>query len=297
MPSRGNNGYIGGVESRSTGESADAVFNSRDHAFCVGSGELATIDSFEYSDPYVKPTDGGGSGATATVSLKNGSVTSVVMTNLGTGYTSDPTVSFSGGGGSGAEGYVTRSQTNQNITAVNNYYQVYDVQILYGGVGYTSAPTITFSAPAAGGTTATVTSTTITGGVLTGITFGTTGTRYTGHPTITISTSGNTKPAQVIAKIRNGSGYTSAPTVAFTGGGGSNVAATAYIQAELDTVTMTANGSGYTSAPTVTIPGMNDSATVTPTAPCAVAWNARTGRPLHEVRHPMRRHRRATPDG
>jgi hypothetical protein len=174
MPSRGNNGYIGGVDPRSSGEAADAIFNSRDHLFCVNAGDVAPLADFDYDDPYIKPTNGGGSGATATVALTNGSVTSVAMTNLGTGYTSDPTVSFSGGGGSGAEGYVTRSQTNQNITAVNNYYQVYDVQIIYGGVGYTSTPTITFSAPAAGGTTATATAT-ITNGVLTAVTMTVTG--------------------------------------------------------------------------------------------------------------------------
>jgi hypothetical protein len=156
-------------------------------------------------------------------------------------------------------------ELRNTITAVTSYYQVYGVDIIYGGEGYTSDPTITFSAPASGGTTATITSVTRTNGVITAITFGTTGTRYIGQPAITISTSGSVKPAIVVAKIRNGSGYTSAPAIGFSGGGGSNAAATAYIQADLDTVTITANGSGYTSAPTVFIYGMNQGASATAT--------------------------------
>lgn len=50
-----------------------------------------------------------------------------------------------------------------------------------------------------------------------------------------------------------GSGYTSAPTVTFTGGAGTGAAATATISNGVVTsVTVTTPGSGYTSAPTVT---------------------------------------------
>lgn len=54
-----------------------------------------------------------------------------------------------------------------------------------------------------------------------------------------------------------GSGYTSAPTVAFTGGGGSGAAATATIDAggTVTGVTVTKGGSGYTSVPTVAFTG------------------------------------------
>lgn len=50
-----------------------------------------------------------------------------------------------------------------------------------------------------------------------------------------------------------GSGYTSAPTVSFTGGGGSGATATATIDSEgrVNGVAVTAHGTGYTSAPTV----------------------------------------------
>lgn len=55
-----------------------------------------------------------------------------------------------------------------------------------------------------------------------------------------------------------GSGYTSAPTVSFTGGGGTGAAATAVIDPQTGkviSVIVTNNGSGYTSAPTVSFTG------------------------------------------
>ncbi len=58
-----------------------------------------------------------------------------------------------------------------------------------------------------------------------------------------------------------GSGYTAAPTLAFTGGGGTGATATGALSAApaplntLASITTTAAGTGYTSAPTVTITG------------------------------------------
>lgn len=59
-------------------------------------------------------------------------------------------------------------------------------------------------------------------------------------------------------KVTNGgSGYTSAPTVSFSGGGGSNAAANAYVGSNgtVTGVLLTNYGSGYTSAPTVSFSG------------------------------------------
>ena len=53
-----------------------------------------------------------------------------------------------------------------------------------------------------------------------------------------------------------GSGYTSAPTVALTGGGGTGATATAVVSGGAVTgITITNPGSGYTSAPTVALTG------------------------------------------
>lgn len=53
-----------------------------------------------------------------------------------------------------------------------------------------------------------------------------------------------------------GSGYTSPPTVSFTGGGGTGAAATAVLSGNsVASITVTNQGTGYTSAPTVTLTG------------------------------------------
>lgn len=66
-------------------------------------------------------------------------------------------------------------------------------------------------------------------------------------------------PANSIEAINvtaGGTGYTSAPTVAITGGGGTGATATAQIQDGAVTgVTITNPGSGYTSAPSVALSG------------------------------------------
>lgn len=57
-----------------------------------------------------------------------------------------------------------------------------------------------------------------------------------------------------IELTNGGSGYTTAPTVTFSGGGGTGAAATAIIQAgAVVGFTITNEGSGYTSAPTITL--------------------------------------------
>ena len=60
-----------------------------------------------------------------------------------------------------------------------------------------------------------------------------------------------------------GTGYTAAPTVAFTGGGGSGAAATAMIDAAgtVTRINVTNPGCGYTSVPTVTLTGSGSGAT------------------------------------
>lgn len=63
-----------------------------------------------------------------------------------------------------------------------------------------------------------------------------------------------------------GSGYTTAPTVGFAGGGGSGAVATAtVVGGVVTTVTVTTAGTGYTSAPTVAFTGTGTLAAATAT--------------------------------
>ncbi|MGD9691869.1 MAG: DUF2589 domain-containing protein [Phycisphaerales bacterium] len=73
--------------------------------------------------------------------------------------------------------------------------------------------------------------------------------------------------AIVVSPGGGGSGYTSAPTVGFSGGGGTGAAATAIVtNGAVTAITLDNAGSGYTSAPTVTFSGGNGSgATATAT--------------------------------
>ena len=67
---------------------------------------------------------------------------------------------------------------------------------------------------------------------------------------------GGTRNVDTIVITDGGSGYLSAPTVGFTGGGGSGAAGTAVIaNGIVVSVTITANGTGYTSTPGVTFTG------------------------------------------
>ncbi|MEP6883303.1 MAG: hypothetical protein ABJC66_01010 [Gammaproteobacteria bacterium] len=84
------------------------------------------------SVPAITFTGGGGSGAAATATV-SGVVTSVSLTNGGSGYTSTPSVSFSGGGGGNATATAALVGTVGSVT------------ITSGGSGYSSAPTVHFS--------------------------------------------------------------------------------------------------------------------------------------------------------
>ena len=77
--------------------------------------------------------------------------------------------------------------------------------------------------------------------------------------TLPPGTGGNTSAGVGVSGVkmtRFGGGYTSAPTVVFTGGGGTGAAATAtVVNQSVSSVTITNQGSGYTSAPAVSFTG------------------------------------------
>jgi hypothetical protein len=107
---------------------------------------------------------------------------------------------------------------------------------------------------------------TISGGAVTAAAVTGAGVGYLSAPTVTFSGgggSGATATAAIsggaviaAAVTAGGSGYTSAPTVAFSGGGGSGAAGKAVLTGNAVTgITITAGGSGYTSAPTIALTG------------------------------------------
>ena len=105
------------------------------------------------------------------------------------------------------------------------------------GGGYTSIPTIGVSSAPTGGVT----------GILTA-------TMISGINVCNLNISDNQKSVQQVVITNPGAGYTLAPTLQITGGGGSGAAGTVFIgDGAVGIVTLTDAGSGYTTAPTVTI--------------------------------------------
>jgi hypothetical protein len=74
-----------------------------------------------------------GSLGSATANISGGAVTTISVTNGGSGYTTAPIVTISGGGGSGATATATISGGAVTTISVTN-----------GGSGYTSAPSVSF---------------------------------------------------------------------------------------------------------------------------------------------------------
>jgi hypothetical protein len=79
----------------------------------------------------------GGTRATATCTVSASVVTSITITNSGTGYQIPPIATFSGGGGTGATA----------TFAVNSSGNVSTATITSGGAAYTAAPTISLEYP------------------------------------------------------------------------------------------------------------------------------------------------------
>jgi len=90
---------------------------------------LIAFSSCSKNDPINDGVD-----ATATAVVQNGKVTSITVTNPGSGYTSVPNVIIDGGGGSGATAKATVSNGSVSKIDVTN-----------SGAGYSSVPNVIIS--------------------------------------------------------------------------------------------------------------------------------------------------------
>ncbi len=205
------------------------------------------------SAPTVAITGGGGTGATATAVISGGVITSLTLSNGGSGYTSAPTIALTSGGGSGGA-----------ATAVLATRAVSSIAVSAAGSGYTAVPTVALTGGGGSGGTATAVLTATTVG---SINLTNAGSGYTSAPTVALTGGGGTGATATATVVGGtvtglsltnaGSGYTSAPTLSFSGGsGGSGATATAALTGtSIASIAVTAAGSGYTSAPTVALTG------------------------------------------
>ena len=137
------------------------------------------------SAPTVQITGGGGTGASATATVENGSVKSITLVSGGRNYTSAPTVTLTGGGGSGANATATIGRG------------VSDIQVTNQGQGYTSPPTVIISGGGGSGAEATAR---VQGGNVTGIVVTKNGNGYTTAPSVTL-TGGSGSNATATANV------------------------------------------------------------------------------------------------
>lgn len=138
-----------------------------------------------YSSPTVAITGGGGTGATATAVESGGEITSVTLTNPGSGYTSTPSVAITGGGGTGAL-----------AVAVLNPGSVASVNVINGGTNFTSVPTLAFQG---GGGTGAAGTAVLTSGVITSVTITTAGSGYTSPPVVIVESGINNAATATVA--------------------------------------------------------------------------------------------------
>jgi hypothetical protein len=245
---------------------------------------------------YINVTSGGsGYGGNTTVTLSavtgaaapttivptitNGSVSAIVISNPGQGYTTTaPTVTITGTGtGAAAEAILpyggtfkfgedvhgtkfTADVISDGITSTYGVDNSFTIR--KGGTGYTVAPTVKIGKPNAVQATATAT---LTSDVVTSVTVTNGGTCYTSAPTVTFSapTSGTTATGTavltngIVTSITitdGGTGYTEAPTVTIAEPPKAQASATTTIANGIVTgVSILVAGSGYSSAPRIII--------------------------------------------
>jgi hypothetical protein len=172
----------------------------------------------------------------------------------GAGTTTVPALRFNGGATlTGQQATATATIAGTAISAIN---------LTYGGFGYSIPPQVVITGD---GTGAKVRVATIVNGAVATFAIDSAGTGYT-TATVTFvdpeasatATVGGTSAVTGLTVVNQGSGYTTAPTVALTGGGGTLATATAALANAswgLTNLILTAAGTGFTSVPTVAFTG------------------------------------------
>lgn len=208
-----------------------------------GSGSLAAggAERWVHSD-----------GVNCRISNQTGCLVGALITNAGTGYTSAPTAAASGG--SAVFSCIVGGAVNTSVTVTN------------GGTNYAYAPIVTFDAPPTGGIPATGYCA-ITSGAVSSVTIVNQGAGYSSAPQVYFTpdprdTTGSGAAATTVLTgsgtvtgilvTDHGTAVTSLPTISFSGGGGSSVAATAIMCWTITAYVVATAGSGYLSPVEIT---------------------------------------------
>ena len=178
--------------------------------------------------PSVSLSGGGGTGAAAVAHMAGTMVESIVITDAGSGYTSNPTVTIDGNAQATANAYTGSFRPATFFRS--RFNDLYAVDGMGRGVRWNgddgSMQPIGITKPAVG-------------------------------PKVTVGAGDNAKSVASVEIIKSGAGYTSAPTVAFSGGNPTTAAkAIAQVAAgRVSSITVTEHGKGYSSTPSVQLSG------------------------------------------
>jgi hypothetical protein len=205
------------------------------------------------TNPLVTFQGGGGEGANGYATLTGGSVSGVVISDPGTGYTAIPTAVISAG--TGATAQATLVPTTVSTISVTD-----------GGSGYVSPPQVTIVGGGGDGATAEAV---LSGDAVDFIVVTNPGSGYTDVPAVLIDGDATgvanltPTPLQAISLITGGAAYTHVPAVVVSG------AATAraiMVPTSIQSVEITAGGQNYVSNPVLNFtPGIGQlGATISP---------------------------------
>jgi FtsP/CotA-like multicopper oxidase with cupredoxin domain len=235
------------------------------------------VGPYIYYLPLIYGGSGGGSTPPTSLSaVATLRVDQITLTNGGANYTTAPIVQLAGGGGFGASAYANLGPGEMYDLAALEYVfmktadkaGVFDAgqhRIIIPQAAYNSAYNETMpGAPGNAFVQLHEFEKTFFNGPLSGLTITNGGLGYTSAPAVVISGGGGTG-AEATAVVdgvvttltltNGGTSYTTAPTVEFSGGGGTGAEATAGIVGVISTLTVTNGGTGYTSAPMVMFHG------------------------------------------
>ena len=167
------------------------------------------------------PNSANGVQATAVATITANVVSSILITEAGTGYTSSPTVTFNGGGGSGANA----------VSGITTFATgTVSVLVTAGGTGYTNASNLTVTIAGGGGANAAGQGI-VAGGIVTQVVMTNVGSGYTNASNITVTIAGgggtnatakaiiNTEPVVGIQSFSGRVWIANGRTVTYSGAG------------------------------------------------------------------------------
>lgn len=179
-------------------------------------------------------------------------------------YTGAPSYTVYGGFGTGV-----------TLSLAVSGGQLVEATITDPGSGYQPGDVVQVAFSGGGADTTPILTANLNPGTVGGATITAAGTGFTSAPAVAFSGGGGTGAAAIatysggvtaVSVGTPGTGYTTAPTVLFSGGGGTGAAAFAIVSGGgVASVTVTEPGTGYTTAPTVAFSGVGTGAVATAT--------------------------------